>query len=306
MEPLLNDKYIFIKEIGKGAYGTVGKYKDKETNKEVAIKRVPLAEGGTIPQFLQRETCILSVLDHPNIIKLLNIINYDGSYYLVFDYIPHNLYDLLYENKEKLSMIQIKEILYQTLKAVDFIHRSSILHLDLKPGNILVDDNNNVKVCDFGLSSFYYIPQRKHNLHVQTYPYRAPEIFLGDEEYCTPVDVWSMGCILFEAVNGFPLFYKNNKEDDDKEEIDLIEEEVFKVITEIMGTPTNENWFGVTFLKNHSKYCEEKVKGKGLEAVNKRLDKKGMDLLKKMVVMNPEMRIHADEAMKHVRIYIFN
>ena len=294
MENSLQNKYTFIKKLGKGSYGSVKMYREKETKKEVAIKIINFHnEDNFIPQFLYREYTILSIVNHPNIIKVIGRYKNRDNMALVFEYLNSDLHSVIYDNEDTyLKPEIIKEYLYQILKGVEYLHRNLILHLDLKPANILIDSNNRVKICDFGLANTYTVPQKEQNIHVQTYPYRAPEVSLGDSYYCTPADMWSVGCIFFEMAHGYNLF--QGKDEDD----------TFKNLIKIMGTPTSKTWPNVEYLPNYSK-CEKNVIGKGVESCNKRLDAKGLDLLKKMLVMNPLNRIYADEALNHVSIFIY-
>jgi len=96
--------------------------------------------------------------------------------------------------------------MYQIVKSVAFLHSKRILHRDLKPQNILVDSQGNIKTADFGLARQYTIPIKKYTHEVVTVWYRAPEILLGATEYTTSVDTWSLGCILAELFANEPLF----------------------------------------------------------------------------------------------------
>ena len=288
MEDNLQNKYKFIKKLGTGAYGSVKKYRDKETKQDVAIKVITFKnEDHFIPQFIYREYTLLSIVNHPNIIKIIKRFKTQNSMAFVFEYLSSDLHSVIYDNEETyLKPEIIKEYLFQILRGVDYLHRNLILHLDLKPANILIDTNNRVKICDFGLANTYTVPPKEQNIHVQTYPYRAPEVSLGDTYYGTPADMWSVGCIFFEMAHGYTLFQGED------------EEETFKNLIEIMGTPTSKTWPDVEYLPNYAK-CGKNIIGKGLEKCNRRLDAKGMDLLKKMLVMNPYNRIYADEALNH-------
>ena len=91
--------------------------------------------------------------------------------------------------------------MYQIITAIKFCHCKRILHRDLKPQNLLIDKNGSIKLADFGLARAFGVPIRTLTHEVLTLWYRAPEILLGQKEYSTPVDIWSIGCIFFELAN---------------------------------------------------------------------------------------------------------
>ncbi|KAF9914517.1 Cyclin-dependent kinase 3, partial [Modicella reniformis] len=103
-------------------------------------------------------------------------------------------------------MDQVKDFLYQLLQGVDFCHGRRILHRDLKPQNLLIDEKRTLKLADFGLARAFGIPLRTYTHEVVTLWYRAPEILLGSRHYSTAVDMWSVGCIFAEMITKRALF----------------------------------------------------------------------------------------------------
>lgn len=120
---------------------------------------------------------------------------------------------------------------YQILSGLAACHRSRFVHRDLKPQNLLLQDDR-VKLADFGLSRACYLSARAYTHEVVTLWYRAPEILLGSSLYSYSVDVWSAGCIFLEMLNGAPLFAGDS-------EID----QLFKIFM-VLGTPTDVTWPG--------------------------------------------------------------
>nr|AIW39761.1 putative cell division control protein 2-like protein 2 [Saccharum spontaneum] len=177
--------------------------------------------------------------------------------------------------------------LYQILRGIAYCHSHRVLHRDLKPQNLLLDRRNNIlKLADFGLARAFGIPVRTFTHEVVTLWYRAPEILLGARHYSTPVDVWSVGCIFAEMVNQKPLFPGDS-------EID----ELFKIFR-ILGTPTEETWPGVASLPDY-KSTFPKWPSVDLATVVPTLEPAGIDLLSKMLRLDPSKRINARAALEH-------
>merc|ERR550539_893899 len=135
-----------------------------------------------------------------------------------------------------LSGSLVKSYTHQLLKGLNFCHSKRIIHRDLKPQNLLIDRNGALKLADFGLARAFGIPLRSYTHEVVTLWYRAPEVLMGSRKYSTPVDIWSVGCIFAEMVNGQPLFPGNSDADQ------------LQKIFKILGTPNETNWPAVTEL----------------------------------------------------------
>jgi serine/threonine protein kinase len=161
---------------------------------------------------------------------------------------------------------------------VSTCHSRRIIHRDLKPANILVDINARiVKIADFGLARAFQIPLKPYTGNVQSLLYRAPELFLGAETYGTSIDIWSVGCIFAEMYLHQPIFAASS-------ELDLV-----RVIFEKMGFPVEENWPGVTTLPRYHDLFSSfaNYQGLPLESVLPTMDPQALDLLKRMLVLNP-------------------
>eukprot|EP00826_Nyctotherus_ovalis_P034844 TRINITY_DN2938_c0_g4_i3.p2 TRINITY_DN2938_c0_g4~~TRINITY_DN2938_c0_g4_i3.p2 ORF type:complete len:174 (+),score=52.16 TRINITY_DN2938_c0_g4_i3:607-1128(+) len=161
------------------------------------------------------------------------------------------------------------------------------MHRDLKPQNLLVDRKGVVKLADFGLARAYGLPIKTYTHEIVTLWYRAPEILLGQKQYSTSVDLWSVGCIFAEMAMKKPLFAGDS-------EID----EIFKIF-KLHGTPTEETWPGVTKLRDF-KSTFPKFKGVALCEVAKTMDPLAQDLLSKLIALDPAKRISARLALQHV------
>ncbi|KAI5182272.1 hypothetical protein PAEPH01_2873, partial [Pancytospora epiphaga] len=232
-----------LEKIGEGTYGIVYKAKDKVTGKLVALKKIrPESENEGIPATTIREVFLLKNLKHSAIINLMEVIHNDDRMYLVFEYLETDLKQLIdqYNSKSvKFDRSVVRKMAQQLCTAVAFCHSRNIFHRDLKPQNILVDGDFNVKLGDFGLGRAAGIPPRSYTQEIITLWYRPPELLLGCKYYDSSVDIWSLACIIAEMRTLAPLFMGDS-------EIDQLHK-----IYAIMGTPTNEEWGEVESLPHY-------------------------------------------------------
>ena len=284
-------KYIKTVKLGEGTYGVVYRAKDQKGQEIYALKKIRLqAEEEGIPSTAIREISLLKELTHINIVRLYEVLHTPKKLTLVFEYVEQDLKKLIDKTNGKgLEMPEVKSYLYQWLKGVNYIHSNKVLHRDLKPQNLLITKNSIVKIGDFGLARGYGIPVKNYTHEVVTLWYRPPDVLLGNKTYGTSVDMWSIGCIFAEMVNGTPLF--TGKSD----------QEQLKKIFEIKGTP-NENY--ASSLRELPEWGAgentfENYEEQKFEKIFPRLDKDGIDLMEKLLQLEPEKRISAEEALKH-------
>lgn len=213
-------RYTLLKRLGKGAYGEVTKAVCNQTGKKVAIKFMDFSNANeAMMRIVCREVKInifLSSLSC-NIFspRLLDIFFPPGTneekpesvtgIYLVFSYYRQNLYDILKLPEYPLNMKQSVVFAYNFLCAMKFIHNCNIIHRDLKPSNILITDNLEVIIADFGFGRCLKNKnpnkiERKLSHRCFTRYYRPPEVILGSNDYDERADIWSIGCILFEVI----------------------------------------------------------------------------------------------------------
>jgi len=281
------DRYLKMEKVGEGTYGVVYKAKDLVTGDIVAMKKIRLdAEDEGVPSTAIREISLLKELNHPNIVRLVNVLLIENKLYLVFEFLDKDLRKYSDIVKKNMHKMLIKSYLYQLLKGICFCHQHRVLHRDLKPQNLLIDRKGNLKIGDFGLARAVGIPLRTYTHEVVTLWYRAPEILLGGRQYSTPVDVWSIGCIFAEMVTCSPLFPGDS-------EID----QLFKIFR-CLGTPTEELWPGVSNFKDFKPTFPQWI-GNNLAKQVPGIEPLGLDLLKRMLVYEPSKRISAREALQH-------
>eukprot|EP00051_Salpingoeca_urceolata_P019479 m.285169 g.285169 ORF g.285169 m.285169 type:complete len:408 (-) comp19430_c6_seq10:106-1329(-) len=284
-------KYKKLEKVGEGTYGVVYKAEVQhgpDKGKIVALKKIRLeAEDEGVPSTAIREISVLKELKHKNIVQLLEVVHSQDRLYLVFEYLDQDLrrhMDTLRPNPLKPALA--KSYMFQLCQGVHYCHSRRILHRDLKPQNLLIDAKGTIKLADFGLARAFAIPVRPYTHEVVTLWYRAPEILLGQQQYSTAVDVWSLGCIFSEMIKGEALFPGDS-------EIDQLYR-VFRTL----GTPSERTWPGVSRLPDFKKSFP--VWPKQLFAqIMPMLEANGIDLIEKMLVCNPKQRVSAKVALQH-------
>ncbi|XP_032094113.1 cyclin-dependent-like kinase 5 isoform X1 [Thamnophis elegans] len=181
----------------------------------------------------------------------------------------------------------VKSFMYQLLKGLGFCHSRNVLHRDLKPQNLLINRNGELKLADFGLARAFGIPVRCYSAEVVTLWYRPPDVLFGAKLYSTSIDMWSAGCIFAELANaGRPLFPGNDVDDQ------------LKRIFRLLGTPTEEQWPGMTKLPDYKPYPMYPATTSLVNVVPK-LSTTGRDLLQNLLKCNPVHRISAEDALQH-------
>ncbi|KAK1943964.1 Cyclin-dependent kinase 1 [Phytophthora citrophthora] len=282
------ENYQKVEKVGEGTYGIVYKARDLTTGRIVALKKIrlePDEEG--IPSTAMREISLLKELSsHPNVVYLYDAVYQKNKLYLVFEFVEQDLKRCLEKLPARMEVFQVKSYLYQLLAGIAFCHANRVLHRDLKPQNLLIDQYGNLKLGDFGLAREYGVPLRRYTHEVVTLWYRAPEVLLGAKHYSTPVDSWSIGCIFAEMVNKQPLFPGDS-------EID----ELFRIFR-VLGTPNEAMWPGVSTLPDY-KTTFPQWRPQPLNKVVPQLDRVGLDLLSRLLVYDPSGRISARAAMSH-------
>ena len=179
--------------------------------------------------------------------------------------------------------------LYQLLTGVAYCHHHRVLHRDLKPPNLLINREGQLKLADFGLARAFGIPVRSYTHEVVTLWYRAPDVLLGSRKYSTPVDIWSVGCIFAEMANGRPLVAGTSEED----QLDRI----FR----LLGTPNARDFPGIVELPEYSpdRFPPYPPPRGGLASLVPTLNGAGVDLLNVMLQYDPSRRITAQAALQH-------
>jgi serine/threonine protein kinase len=269
--------------MGEGTYGVVYEAFDQKTQKKVALKIMKLdQEEDGIPPTTLREMSILRSVNHPNIVALQDVVLCPGQVQLVIEFVPRDLRRYLHSKRAPLDIRIVCSYGFQLLAGLHVLHSHRIIHRDIKPDNLLLDDLGFLKICDFGLSRYFTMPLRQLSPNVVSLWYRAPELMFGPRFYDLGIDVWSAGCIIGEMARGLPLFSGDS-------ELDQLHQ-IFRVL----GLPREHERESLGDLSPFPSYQPVDL-GELVPAPDKRL----VDLIGKMLCYDPKRRITIEDALRH-------
>ncbi|RWQ91659.1 mitogen-activated protein kinase HOG1 [Paecilomyces variotii] len=313
----ITSRYTDLQPVGMGAFGLVCSARDQLTQQPVAVKKImkPFSTP-VLSKRTYRELKLLKHLRHENVSRAisaqtvacyqlerylhlpsrghvsfpdrflpwvcLNPRLTDDSYF-VTELLGTDLHRLLTSRPLEKQFIQY--FLYQILRGLKYVHSAGVVHRDLKPSNILINENCDLKICDFGLAR---IQDPQMTGYVSTRYYRAPEIMLTWQKYDVEVDIWSAGCIFAEMLDGKPLF-------PGKDHVNQ-----FSIITELLGTPPDDV-IKTICSENTLRFVQSLPKRERQPLANKfkNADPSAVDLLERMLVFDPKKRVSATDALAH-------
>ena len=211
MDETIKDYIYNRKPIGKGSFSVVYLGKNKITNKEVAIKKISISfDDNVAVEHIDSEIKIMRKTNHPNIVKLYDhLYDRDGNIYLIMEYCEKgNLSNLL--NGKPLKEKYAQKFMRQIVNALEYLFINKIIHRDIKPQNIMVTNDNVLKLSDFGFAKFFKDDIDDMSKTICGSPiYMAPEIIMC-KTYSNKIDLWSIGVILYEMIIGKPPYRANN------------------------------------------------------------------------------------------------
>ncbi|EMD86459.1 hypothetical protein COCHEDRAFT_1024088 [Bipolaris maydis C5] len=303
-EFIVDERYNVTKELGQGAYGIVCAATNNQTGEGVAIKKVTNVFSKKIlaKRALREIKLLQHFRGHRNITCL-----YDMDIPRPDNFNECYLYEELMEcdlaaiirSGQPLTDAHFQSFIYQILCGLKYIHSANVLHRDLKPGNLLVNADCELKICDFGLArGFSMDPEENAGYmteYVATRWYRAPEIMLSFQSYTKAIDVWSVGCILAELLGGKP-FFKG------RDYVDQLNQ-----ILHYLGTPNEE-----TLSRIGSPRAQDYVRNlpymqkMSFQSLFKNANPDALDLLDRMLAFDPSSRISVEEALEHRYLQIWH
>ncbi|XP_066250527.1 serine/threonine-protein kinase MAK isoform X2 [Euwallacea similis] len=280
------NRYTILHQLGDGTYGSVVLGQRKDTGEKVAIKKMKRKYYSWDEAMNLREVKSLKKLHHSNVVKLKEVIRENDILYFVFEYMQENLYQLIKDRRVPYPEATVRNMLYQILQGLAFIHRHGFFHRDLKPENILCSGPDLVKIADFGLVR--EIRSRPpYTDYVSTRWYRAPEVLLHSTTYTSPIDLWAVGCIVAEIYTYRPLFPGTTETD-----------QLYKICA-IMGTPDKKKWPEGYQLSGAVGFKFPYFSKTPLSEVVPQASPVAVNLMDQLMEWNPAHRPTAQGALKH-------
>lgn len=281
-------KYRLISKKGEGTFSEVLKAQSIKNGKYLAIKCMKNQFDSLDKVNNLREIQALRRLSpNPGIIKLYEVL-YDqssGRLALVFELMDMNIYELIRGKKHYLPEKRVQLYMYQLVKSMDHMHKNGIFHRDIKPENILISEDT-LKVADFGSCRGIYSKQ-PYTEYISTRWYRAPECLLTDGFYGHKMDMWGVGCVMFEIIALYPLFPGTCETD----QIDRIHN--------IIGTPPAAVLDKFQENATHMEFNFPVKRGSGIAKLIPHASADCIDIIVKLLAYDPDERISARHALKH-------
>ncbi|XP_076440775.1 serine/threonine-protein kinase dyf-5-like isoform X1 [Babylonia areolata] len=280
------NRYNIHKQLGDGTYGCVLLATATETGEKVAIKKMKKKYYNWDECLNLREVKSLRKLNHPNIVKLKEVIRENDMLYFVFEFMKENLYQMMKDRDKLIPESVIRNIMYQVLQGLSFMHKHGFFHRDLKPENLLCNGTDLVKLADFGLARETR-SRPPYTDYVSTRWYRAPEVLLRSTNYSSPIDMWAVGCIMAELYTLRPLFPGSS-------EID----EIFKICS-VLGTPKKEDWEEGFRLAAAMNFRWPQCVATNLRSLIPNASSEGIQVMRDMMAWNPHKRPTAAQCLRY-------
>lgn len=290
-------RYQVLEPVGQGAYGIVCAARDEAIDEHIAIKKIENAfEHITFTKRTLRELRILRHLQHENLIDVRGIFlpgskNDFEDIYVFSELMETDLASIL-KSSQPMTDDHCQFFLYQVLRGMKYVHSAKVIHRDLKPRNLLVNANCDLKICDFGLARMNF-----SNMEFQTCPmteyvctrwYRAPEVLCSWTDYTSAIDIWSIGCIFAEMLARKPLFPGHNTQHQ------------LQLIITFTGSPGNEELVKISndkcrrFIESLPNTTEQDIGDSFRDASHD-----AVHFLHSTLQFDPDKRITVANALKH-------
>ncbi|GMH61873.1 hypothetical protein TL16_g03350 [Triparma laevis f. inornata] len=279
------NRYKITKQLGDGTYGSVLKAVNRQSGEVVAIKKMK-KKFYTWEECMQlREVKSLKKLNHPNIIKLKEVIRENDELFFVFEFMEANLYESMKRRERMFPESKIRNIMYQIFQGLAFMHKHGFFHRDIKPENMLVKGDT-VKVADYGLAREVR-SRPPYTDYVSTRWYRAPEVLLRSQHYNSPIDTFACGCIMAELFTLRPLFPGSSEAD-----------QIYKICS-IMGSPTMRTWGDGIKLAAAMNFRFPQFVPTSLSTIIPSASPEAIDLMNSLLQFDPHKRPSASKSLQH-------
>ncbi|KAJ8013729.1 hypothetical protein DPEC_G00032820 [Dallia pectoralis] len=285
------NRYTTLRQLGDGTYGSVILGRSLESGELVAIKKMKRKFYSWEECMNLREVKSLKKLNHANVVKLKEVIRENDHLYFVFEYMKENLYQLMKDRSRLFPESAVRNIMFQILQGLAFIHKHGFFHRDMKPENLLCMGPELVKIADFGLAR--EIRSRPpYTDYVSTRWYRAPEVLLRSTSYSSPIDQWAVGCIMAELYTLRPLFPGSS-------EVDTI----FK-ICQVLGTPKKNDWSEGFQLSAAMNFRWPQCVPSNLRSLIPTASTEAIHLMRDLLQWDPKKRPTSAQALRYSYFYV--
>jgi len=293
----VSKRYTVLEPVGQGAYGIVCAAQDELVNEHIAIKKIENAfEHITFTKRTLRELRILRHLRHENLIDVRSIFlpgqkDDFEDIYVCSELMETDLASIL-KSSQPMTDDHCQFFLYQILRGMKYVHSAQVIHRDLKPRNLLVNANCDLKICDFGLARMNFSDKEFQTCPMTEYVctrwYRAPEVLCSWTDYTNAIDIWSIGCIFAEMLGRKPLFPGHSTQHQ------------LQLIISFLGTPKHEELRKIPNDKCR-KFIESlpAAEGRPFEEVFREASPAAVDFLYRTLQFDPDKRVTINQALQH-------
>ncbi|KAI3788163.1 hypothetical protein L2E82_00871 [Cichorium intybus] len=278
------EQYRIIEKIGSGSYGIVFGALNEHTGEKVAIKKLKIMCKSVNDCTNMREIKALCKMNHPNIVRLKQIIKEHDTLYLVLEYMECNLYQRMI-GRNPFSEDEIRQLCFQMFQGLAYMHRNGYFHRDLKPENFLVSKDI-IKIADLGLARETN-GKPPYTDNVGSRWYQAPEVLLHAEQHDSSVDMWAMGAIMAELFTSQPLFPGDYGAD-----------QIYNICN-VIGSPTESTWSEGLQLARNLNYHFPQLPGVQLSSIVPSASPDALNLIAALLSWSPWARPTAMEALEH-------
>jgi serine/threonine protein kinase len=279
------NNFVVLEQICQTQFSTILRCKNKTTKDIVVLKEISQKKTEDAPnKQVLRELLVLMNFSHPHIVKYNSVFVHHSNIVIEMEFCTSSLSNVIKQISKPFHVAQTKKIIRSIALGLKYLHDHDIIHRDIKPGNIFIDENCIVKLGDFG-SSRIITNYNNGNLTplVGTKWYKAPEIIFGNKIYDKTADIWSFGCLIAELFLLEPLFPG------------ATDFEMINLIFGFLGFSKEDE----EVLKPKLKINYKEMKNSIFESTFDTADKDSIDLMKRMLCANPKKRINIDEVLLH-------